>query len=355
VTAQVEETPPPEEVSAVEAAGARAPRWERLATANVLWILLILMALVVAFTLIQPNFLMPFNIRSIFADQSGLIVLAIGMTFVIITGGIDLSVGMVLIFAGVIAGKTMLQLGGGHSAVGAESAGWTVVLLGLLAGVAAGFGWGVLNGLLVAKAHIPPLIVTLGTYGMALGGSFLLTGGTDLRGIPTNLTSTLGFGNAFWAVPWLVVIAVVVALVLGLCLAYTRFGRYTYAIGSNVEAARRVGIKVERHLIKVYALMGGLAGIAGCMNLAHFTTTTIAGHTFDNLAAISAAVIGGASLFGGRGSVPGTIIGVLIPATLASGFVVIGVQPYWQFVAVGMVLIGAVYLDQLRRRTRERS
>ena len=355
MTAHPQETPAIEEAPPAEMAPARASRWERLATANVLWILLILVALVVAFTLIQPNFLTPFNIRSIFADQSGLIVLAIGMTFVIVAAGIDLSVGMVLIFSGVIAGKVMLALGTGHSAVGAENAGWGVILVGLLAGIGAGLGWGILNGVLVAKAHVPPLIVTLGTYGMALGGSFLLTGGTDLRGIPTGLTSTLGFGNAFWEVPWLVVIAVAVALILSLALAYTRFGRYTYSIGSNAEAARRVGINVDRHLVKVYGLMGGLAGIAGCMNLAHFTTTTIAGHTFDNLAAISATVIGGTSLFGGRGSVPGTIIGVLIPATLASGFVVIGVQPYWQYVAVGMVLIGAVYLDQLRRRTRERS
>ena len=355
MTARLQEAPAVDETTPVEMAPGRASRWERLATANVLWILLILVALVVAFTLIQPNLLTPFNIRSIFADQSGLIVLAMGMTFVIVAAGIDLSVGMVLIFSGVIAGKVMLALGTGHSAVGAEGAGWPVILVGILAGIGAGLGWGILNGVLVAKAHVPPLIVTLGTYGMALGGAFLLTGGTDLRGIPTGLTSTLGFGNAFWEVPWLVVIAVVTALILGLTLAFTRFGRYTYSIGSNAEAARRVGINVDRHLVKVYGLMGGLAGIAGCMNLAHFTTTTIAGHTFDNLAAISAAVIGGTSLFGGRGSVPGTIIGVLIPATLASGFVVIGVQPYWQYVAVGMVLIGAVYLYQLRRRTRERS
>jgi len=359
VTAEPQEAPAPapaaEEAIPAGIEVPRAPRWARLATANVLWIFLILIGLVIAFTTIQPAFLTPFNVRSIFADNSGLIVLAIGMTFVIITAGIDLSVGMVLIFSGVIAGKVMLGLGSGHSAVGAESAGWGVVGIGLVAGLAAGLGWGIVNGLLVTKARVPPLIVTLGTYGMALGGSFLITGGTDLRGIPTSFTSTIGFGNAFWQVPYLVVITVIVAAVLGLVLAYTRFGRYTYAIGSNGEAARRVGVDVDRHLVKVYGLMGLLAGIAGCMNLAHFTTTTIGGHTFDNLAAISAAVIGGTSLFGGRGSVPGTIIGVLIPATLASGFVIIGVQPYWQYVAVGMVLIGAVFLDQVRRRTRERS
>jgi ribose transport system permease protein len=329
--------------------------WVRIATANVVWIFLILVGLVVAFTAIEPNFVKPFNIRSIFADQSYLIVLAIGETFVIVTAGIDLSIGGVLIFSGVIAGKVMLTLYSGQSAVGAMDAPWSVIGVGVLAGVAAGLGWGLLNGLLIAKAKVPPLIVTLGTLGMAIGGSYLLTGGTDLRGIPTRFTNLVGFGSVGGQLPYQVVIAAVVALLAGLLLAYTKFGRYTYAIGSNAEAARRVGIDVDRHLIAVYALMGLLAGVAGCMNLAHYTTTTIAGHTADNLGAISAAVIGGTSLFGGRGTVAGTIIGVLIPATLASGFVTIGVNPYWQYVAVGVVLIGAVYLDQIRRRTRESS
>ncbi len=330
-------------------------RWTRLATANVLWIFLILIALVVAFTAIQPNFLKPFNIRSIFADQATLIVLAIGETFVIITAGIDLSVGMVLIVSGVVGGKIMLALGTGTTGVGAENASWGVITIGIVAAIGTGLIAGLINGLLVAKAKIPSLIVTLGMFGIALGSAQLLTHGTDLRGIPTQLSDTLGFGNWFGQIPYLTIIGGLLALVLGLILAYTRFGRYTYAIGSNEEAARRVGINVNLHLIKVYALMGLLAGVAGVMNLAHFTTTTIGGHTNDNLSAIAAAVIGGTSLFGGRGNIAGTIIGVLIPATLASGFVIIGVDPYWQSVAVGMVLIGAVYLDQVRRRTRERS
>ena len=331
------------------------PRWKRVATANIAWILLVEIGLVAFFSAIQPNFLLPFNIRSIFADQSGLIVLAVGMTFVIITAGIDLSVGAVLIFSGVVAGKVMLALGSSGSVIGADNAGWGVIIIGCLAGVASGFAWGVINGFLVAKAHVPPLIVTLGTQFAALGGSYILTGGTDLRGIPSQLIDTVGFSNAFGQVPYLLIIAGSAAVILGLCLAYTRFGRYTYAIGSNEEAARRVGINVDFHLIKVYSLMGLLAGVAGVMNLAHFTTTTLNGHPTDALSAIAATVIGGTSLFGGRGNVPGAVIGVLIPATLASGFVIIGVNPYWQYVAVGLVLIGAVYLDQIRRRTRERS
>ena len=334
----------------------RTPLWTRVASINVLWIVLVEVALVVAFTVIQPNFLTPFNIKSIVADQSGLIVLSVGMTFVIITAGIDLSVGQVLIFSGVVGGKVMLALGGaGATGLGAESAGLWPILAGVVAAMVAGTAVGLLNGFLVAKAHIPPLIVTLGTYGMALGASYLLTGGTDLRGIPTALSDTLGFGALFDTVPYLVLVAAGIVVAAGLLLAYTRFGRYTYAIGSNQEAAHRVGVDVDRHLIAVYMLMGFLAGVAGVMNLAHFTTTTIAGHTGDNLAAIAAVVIGGTSLFGGRGSIAGTVVGVLIPATLASGFVIIGVNPYWQYVAVGIVLVGAVYVDQLRRRARRQA
>ena len=134
-------------------------------------------------------------------------------------------------------------------------------------------------------------------------------------------------------------------------LAATRFGRYTYAIGSNEEAARRAGVNVDRHLIKVYALAGTLAGLAGFLSLARFGTTTIGGHATDNLQAIAAVVIGGTSLFGGIGTILGTVFGVFIPAVLQNGFVIVGVQPFWQQVAVGAVLIVAVYLDQLRRRS----
>ena len=132
-------------------------------------------------------------------------------------------------------------------------------------------------------------------------------------------------------------------------LAQTRFGRYTYAIGSNPEGVRRAGVNVDAHLIKIYALGGTLAGLAGFLSLARFGTTSIGGHSTDNLDAIAAIVIGGTSLFGGVGTMLGTLVGVFIPAVLRNGFVIVGVQPFWQQVAVGAVLIVAVYFDQLRR------
>jgi ribose transport system permease protein len=212
-----------------------------------------------------------------------------------------------------------------------------------------------LQGTLVAKAKVPPFIVTLGGLGAALGLAQIVTNGNDVAGgAPNALVETLGLGKLFGEIPWLVVVAVATTVVFGLVLAYTRFGRYTYAVGSNAEAVRRAGIRVDRHLIKVYAVAGLMAGIAGVLSLAFFHTTTIAGHGYDNLNVITAVVMGGTSLFGGRGTVVGTVIGVFIPAVLNSGLVILGVQTYWQSVAVGAVLVGAVYVDQLRRRSRER-
>ena len=213
----------------------------------------------------------------------------------------------------------------------------------------AGAAWGMLNGFLVAKAKIPPFIVTLGTLGMALGSALLITGGVDERDVPFKLIDTIGTGRLFGQLPYLVLIAAVVALIGGIVLAQTRFGRYTYAIGSNHEGARRAGVNVDRHLIKIYALGGTLAGLAGFLSLARFGTTSIGGHSTDNLDAIAAIVIGGTSLFGGVGTILGTVVGVFIPAVLRNGFVIVGVQPFWQQVAVGAVLIAAVYFDQLRR------
>ena len=238
----------------------------------------------------------------------------------------------------------MLAIGGG---------GWGAIAAGLVAGVVAGTAWGVVNGVLVTKARVPPLIVTLGTLGMALGSALLITGGIDVRGVPLQLTTTIGIGQLA-GVPYVVIIAAVVTAIGAITLSMTRFGRYTYAIGSNAEAARRAGINVDRHLIKVYALSGFLAGLAGMVSLARFATTTIGGHSTDNLAAIAAVVLGGTSLFGGIGTVLGTVVGVFIPAVLQNGFVILGVQPFWQQVAVGAVLIIAVYIDQLKRRAQER-
>jgi ribose transport system permease protein len=333
----------PEEVLPDEEVQNHSPWWQRFVTGSSTWIGLILVGLILVFsTLEYESFVSSSNARNVATDAAVLLVLAVGMTFVIVTAGIDLSVGAVLVFSGVISARLMNEVGGND---------WGTLLIGLAGALGAGLAWGTLNGFLIAKARIPALIVTLGTLGMALGGALLITGGVDEREVPFKLIDTIGIGRVFEQIPYLVIIAFTVAIVFGVVLAATRFGRNTYAIGSNEEAARRAGINVDRHLIKVYALAGTLSGLAGFMNLARFGTTTIGGHNTDNLQAIAAVVIGGTSLFGGIGTVLGSVFGVFIPAVLQNGFVITGVQPFWQQVAVGAVLIGAVYLDQLRRRS----
>jgi ribose transport system permease protein len=321
----------------------RAPFWQRLVAGSSTWIGLILVGLIAVFSILEPDsFVDSANFRNIATDAAVLLVLATGMTYVIITAGIDLSVGAVLVFSGVVSAKAMDAAGGNN---------WGVIILGLVVALAAGFAWGLINGFLIAKAKIPAFVVTLGTLGMSLGAALVITGGVDERNVPFKLIDTIGTGRAFDQIPWLVIISFAVALVFGVILAATRFGRYTYAVGSNEEAARRAGVAVDRHLMKVYALAGTLAGLAGFLSLARFATTTIGGHDTDNLSAIAAVVIGGTSLFGGIGTMLGSVFGVFIPAVLTNGFVIVGVNPFWQEIAVGAVLIGAVFLDQLRRRS----
>ena len=323
--------------------GRSAPFWQRLVAGSSTWIGLILLALILVFSVLEyDSFVSTANARNIATDAAVLLVLATGMTYVIITAGIDLSVGGVLVFSGVVSAKAMHAAGGDN---------WGVIFLGLGVALAGGLAWGLINGFLVAKAKIPAFIVTLGTLGMSLGAALVISGGVDEREVPFKLITTIGTGRAFDQVPYLVLIAFAVAIVFGVILAATRFGRYTYAVGSNEEAARRAGIPVDRHLLKIYALAGTLAGLAGFLSLARFSTTTLGGHDTDNLQAIAAVVIGGTSLFGGIGTMLGTLFGVFIPAVLQNGFVIIGVNPFWQSIAVGAVLIAAVYLDQLRRRS----
>jgi ribose transport system permease protein len=322
---------------------------KRLVGTNTLWIALVLLLLIAVFGALRPDaVLTTFTLQTTLVETAVLLVLAVGMTFVIITSGIDLSVGSVLVFSGVTAAMTMNALSGGD----ATNAGWGVVFAGLLVALASGAAWGLLNGLLIAKAKIPPLIVTLGSFGAALGAGQLISNGSNVSGVPNVLSNNLGTGTTY-GIPNLVILAAVITAGGALLLGTTRFGRYTYAIGSNEEAARRVGIAVTRHLMTIYLLAGVLAGLAGFMATAYFRVASITGHDTDNLNAIAGVVLGGTSLFGGAGTIVGTIFGVFIPAVLRKGFVIIGVNVYWQPIAVAIVLVAAVWFDQSRRRARD--
>jgi ribose transport system permease protein len=304
---------------------------------------LVLIAIIVVFSAAKfSEFFSTYNFTNIANSAAILVIMGVGETFVIISAGVDLSVGSVLVFAGVVAGEAMGAMGGN---------GWGAGIVGIVIAILCGAGWGCINGFVIAKGKVPPLIVTLGSFGAAQGLAEVISGGNDLHNIPNQLVNSIGVG-AVVGIPGLVIIAAVIAIVGGVVLSYTRFGRFTYALGSNIEAARRAAINVDRHLVKVYAFAGAMAGIAGILSYAYFGSTTLAGHATDNLNVIAAVVIGGTSLFGGSGLVVGTVIGALIPAVLSNGLVIIGVSSFWQNVAVGVVLVVAVYLDQLRRKSR---
>ena len=266
-TAPAAELVPSEE----QPAGALA----RLGRLQALQIIGVLAVIVIIFSALKlHSFLTVFNIRGIVQDTSILAVLGVGMTFVIITGGIDLSIGSVLVFSGVVADKSMAAMG---------TQGWGAAFVGLLVAVGCGLAWGLLNGFFIAKAKVPPLIVTLGSLGMALGLAEVITGGVDLRDIPNVMVNDIGFGNIFWEVPWLAVIAAIVVVIGIVLLHRTRFGLHTYAIGSNPEAGRRSGLNVSGQLIAIYAISGLLAGFAGWLNLAFYQSTTIGGQSTTNL------------------------------------------------------------------------
>ena len=321
------------------------------------FIFVILAGLIIAFSIVEGTaFLSAENFVTIAEDASELLLLAVGVTFVIITAGIDLSVGSILVLSSVIAAQTMVALSGTPEQVRNyqfpnQEVGIPVgIAAGLLVGLACGF----INGLLVTKLKLTPFIATLGTLGVFLGTAQILSGGTNVPYVPTAVQSEIGTRDLLGFLPVPIAIGLVVVIVAILALHLTQFGRYTYAIGSNAEAARRVGINVDRHLLKVYTLSGFLAGLAGIIDVARFNTASVGAHTLDNLAAISAAVIGGTSLFGGIGTIVGTLVGTFIPAVLRNGFIIQGVQAFWQEVAVGVVLILAVFIDQRRRSAEER-
>jgi ribose transport system permease protein len=307
-------------------------------------ILVVLVVLMAVFAVLKPGMFLTFdNFRTMAVNVAILAILGVGATFVIITAGIDLSVGSVLVFSSVVSAKAMTQVNDGQ--------GYGALVVALVVALVAGGAWGLLNGLLVAYANVPALIVTLGSMGAALGCAQLLTSGVDIRVANQVMVYDIGYGN-FLGLPVLVVVALVVVLIGAFLLHRTRFGTHTYAVGSNAEGCRRTGIDVSRHLVLVYLLSGLVAGLAGFLSNAFFQTTTISGQGNTALNVISGVVIGGTSLFGGIGTVFGTVIGLMIPVVLQTGFVILGLQPYWQAVVVGAVLVVAVYVDQRNRARR---
>ena len=336
----------PQATAAADAGSpARLSAWRRAMGQSPVWMGGVLLVLILIFSVLEPEaFPTVENFRNVLMDAAVLMVMAVGMTFVMVAGGFDLSIGSVLVFSGVCGVKAM-------EALGTDNA--LTVVVGLVASCIAGLAWGVFNGFCITRLRVPALITTLGSLGAALGFARLITHGNDVRGVPLSLINVSTGG--FLTLNWIIWVALVVTLIGAFVLGTTRFGRHTYVIGSNAEAARRAGINVDRHLLKLYALSGLLAGLAGMLSLTRFATTTISGHSSDALQVITGVVLGGTSLFGGIGTIIGTVVGMFIPTVLQNGFIVTNVEPFWQEVAIGFILIAAVYIDQLKRRSRERA
>ena len=282
-----------------------------------------------------------YNIQSIAIFAVARILLATGQTFVIISGGIDLSLGFIMGLAAVVAA---------HAVVWANPlmpAG-LAVLVGFLAGVLIACVPGAVNGFLVAYLKVPPFIGTLGMFGVARGVAFLLAGGTT---VPASnpVLSALGNGRLFGYIPWTVVVAAVFILLMHYLLSQTRFGQHNYAIGANAQAARRAGIDIRKHLFRLYVLSGACAGLAGVLYTAQFSAGAAQAGEPLLLDSVAAVVIGGASLFGGSGTILGTVAGAFVIAVIQYGLVFVDVKPFWQFISVGVVIIISVLIDQAQR------
>lgn len=298
------------------------------------------------------SFLSGSNVNSIMLDAAQLLIMAVPMTFIMITAGIDLSVGSMLILTSVVASDVMARVAGTPEQVAAfefPNAG-AAIAVGVIAGLVVGLVAGAFNGLLIAYLGLPAFIVTLATMGAYRGIALVLTDGTNNVTVPPDLQENFGAAKGPLGIPLPVLLALAIALVGWFVLRFTVAGTRSLAIGSNPEGARRSGIKVRRHVFWLYVASGLAAAVAGIIDLARFSATSVEGHLMDNLDAISAVVLGGTSLFGGVGNIPGTVIGSVLPSVLQNGFILLHLPPFWQPVILGGVLIAAIAYDTLRRR-----
>jgi ribose transport system permease protein len=332
--------------------GSRRPRPSLSGTSTTVYIVLALVILVIAFAVLGPEgrFLSLTNLQAIGRNSAELMLLAVGLTFVLGAGHIDLSVGANLVLSSVVSATVILRLAGSDAEVAAGSypnAG-VAIAVGVLAALVTGTAVGVVNGLLVTRLRVNSFVVTLGTMGIATGSAQVITNGSNVPNLPLTLQSGIGL-RTLAAVPVPLVVSLVAGAIGVALMTQTAFGRHGLAIGSASSAARRAGVNVGGTTVAVFALSGLLAGAAGVLDLTRFGTTALSGHETDVLQALSAVIIGGTSLFGGRASVAGSVVATFIPTVLLAGFVMVGVAPFYQGIAIGVVLILAVWIDGLRR------
>lgn len=295
---------------------------------------LTLLALFAGLSAASPHFLTPANLSSVIRQTAVINIVALGMTLVIVAGGIDLSVGSILALSGLLGSMAMER-------------GWPIAG-GLAVGLGTAVACGLANGLMTARLRINPFIVTLGTLGIYRGLALVISGGMPVHQLPKGF-SYLGEGSLL-GVPFVLWVLLLCAGGVHIVLEHTRMGRYAFAIGSNPEAAYYAGIPVAFHTTAVYAACGLLTGLAAMIECSRLMTGQPTSGQGYELQAIAAVVIGGGSLRGGEGSVMGTLIGAFIMGLLSNGSDLLGISPYVQQAVIGGVIILAVLIDELRKR-----
>jgi ribose transport system permease protein len=294
-----------------------------------------LVALFIGLAIASPHFLTGPNLSTVIRQTTVINIMALGMTLIIISGGIDLSVGSILAFGGFM-GTLAMQKG-------------YAIPVAIAIGIAAGTLCGLVNGVLITRLKVNPFIVTLGTMGIYRGVVLLISNGLPVHEIPLKF-AFLGSGSGIFGIPIVLWILLACAVAMHVVLEHTRLGRYAFSIGSNPDAAFYAGIPVAFHITSVYAIAGGLTGLSGMIEASRLMSgQPTAGQGYE-LQAIAAVVIGGGSLRGGEGTVLGTLVGAFIMGLLSDGSDLLGINPYWQQVIIGAVIILAVWLDEVRKR-----
>jgi ribose transport system permease protein len=331
---------------------AKAPAVVRWLGSGGTWIFLLDVALIICFTALSQNqvFWSLQDFQALMLDGTETLLLALGIAMFLGAGAIDISVGSNLVLSSVFGAKVITGIAG-TSTAGPHF--FLALVLGFLTCVVAGMVYGAVNGVIIAYFRVNSLIATLGTAGIGTGIALLITGGNDI-GLPTAIQGDFGLYTVE-GIPLPALLALVIGAVLWAVLRTTRYGIRTLAIGSLRLAAERAGLRVPRHLFSLAVLCGLLAGIAGFVDLSHYASTVVNGHTNDALAAITAVVIGGTRLEGGKISLFGALWGTGLSVLLQGGLAVIGVSSFWQLIAVGTVLIVAVCLDRIRFMRRARA
>ena len=314
------------------------------------------------FSIFSRYFLNVDNLLTVATQTAVIAIIAIGQTYVMITGGIDLSIGSNIALCAMVAGMMMPH----DEFVGIQPnlPVFIALLLGLLTGVAAGAA----NGTMVAFGNIPPFIATLGTMTIARGLALSMTQGYPITGLPDSFTAlgtdyNFGLGNVYDPeiginivppgipkFPNIVIIMLIAVFIFGFILQKTKWGRHVYAIGSNFEAARLSGVNTKRTILMVYMFSGFLAALAGCLLAARtYSASPAAGDGYE-LDAVASSVIGGTSTMGGEGSVAGTFIGAFVIGVLRNGLNLVGVSPFIQRIVIGIVIVGSVFFDRIKRK-----